>query len=241
MDRLSGKILILSSSVLIGVLLAVYGQIYQTGADAFELFLGWALLISGWVLIMEFSALWLLWLVIINTGAILFWQQVGQPSYAIRYEWLCLTIASLNGLALAFREIGENYGLEWLSGKWLRAILITATLASLSVPTIHLIVEFYRANRVTVLTSCMWALVASIGYICYRQKLRDMIPLAIIVMNGCIILLTVIGKLLFYNKYFEAGIALLFAFIILGVASGAAFWLRKTNATMAAEIEKGKA
>ena len=54
---LSGKVLLLSGAVLVGVLLAVYGQIYQTGADAYGLFICWAVLIFGWVIISEFAAL----------------------------------------------------------------------------------------------------------------------------------------------------------------------------------------
>lgn len=237
MTRLSGKTLLLSASVLVGVLLAVYGQIYQTGADAFELFRGWAFLILGWVVISEFAPLWFLWLAIINTGAIFFWKQVGQPSHHIPYEWLCLAIACLDGLALVLREIGVTYCIKWLTGKWLRTLLLLATLISLSVPTIHLIVDFERTNSIAALVSSMWVLVTLGGYICYRYKLRDMIPLAIIVMNGCIILLTLIGKFLYRNSHFEASISLLFAFIILSVASGATFWLRKTNAEMAVEIK----
>ena len=123
-DRLGGKTLILTASVLVGVLLAVYGQTYQTGADAFELFRAWALLIIGWVIISEFSALWFLWLVIINAGVILYWKQVGHPSHNIRYEWLCLTIGTLNGLALVLRELGLKFGFEWLKSGWLRVILL---------------------------------------------------------------------------------------------------------------------
>ena len=44
------QVLLTAACVLVGVLLAVYGQIYQTGADAFELFLGWWVLILPWVL-----------------------------------------------------------------------------------------------------------------------------------------------------------------------------------------------
>lgn len=240
LDRLSGKTLILSASVLVGVLLAVYGQTYQTGADAFELFRSWALLILGWVIISEFSALWFLWLIIINTGIILFWKQVGQPSLMIRYEWLCMAIAALNGLALAIREVGVKFGLEWLKSEWLRAILLIGTLVSLSVPTIDLIMQFSSTNRITVLASCIWALFALGAYICYRFTIRDMIPLAIIVMNGCIILLTAIGKSLFHDRHGDAGIALLFALIILAVASGAVFWLRKTKTSITDEINRSE-
>ncbi len=48
-----------------------------------------------------------------------------------------------------------------------------------------------------------------------------------------------IGKILFNgNGYDEGGAFLLFALIILGVVSGAAFWLRKTAAAMANETKE---
>jgi len=237
--RLSGKVLLLSGSVLVGVLLAVYGQTYQTGADAFELFIGWAVLILGWVIVSEFAALWLVWLILLNTGAILYWHQVGHPAHSIRYEFLCLAVAVLNGAALALLEVGVRRGLEWLTGRWLRSILLAASLVALSLPTIHLIVDFDSIEGVSVFAAFAWTIAAVGGYACYRFKLRDMVPLALIVMNACVILLTLIGKVLFHNTRFnEPGVFLFFALIILGVVSGAAFWLRKTAATMAKEMKE---
>lgn len=131
--RPSGKVLLLSASVLVGVLLAVYGQTYQTGADAFELFIGWALLILGWVFISEFAALWMVWLILLNTGAILYWKQVGHPSHATPYELFCLAIACLDSVALVLYEIGVYQGLKWLSGRWWSAL--QHMLASESVST----------------------------------------------------------------------------------------------------------
>jgi len=235
-DQFSGKTLILSASVLTGVLLAVYGQTYQTGADAYELFRGWAFLIAAWVVISEFAALWFLWLIIVNTGIILFWQQVGLPGHAIRYEWLCLAIALINSLSLVLRETGLRNGLKWLAGKWFQAILLTTVLVALSIPSIHLIVassdSYNGPSMLTGLAFGIWVLVALVGYLCYRYKLREMIPISIIVMNGCVILLIFIGKILFHNNHSEAGIALLFALVILGVASGAALWLKRVNAVI---------
>src|SRR5262249_50903036 len=49
LERLSGRILLAAAALLVGPLLAVYGQAYQTGADPYELFAGWALLILPWV------------------------------------------------------------------------------------------------------------------------------------------------------------------------------------------------
>jgi uncharacterized membrane protein len=234
--RLSGKVLLLSGSVLVGVLLAVYGQIYQTGADAFELFIGWAVLISGWVFIAEFSALWLVWLILLNTGTILYWIQVGNPAHSIRYEFLCLAVALLNGIALAFYEVGVQQGLKWLRSRWQRGVLLAGPLFALSIPTIALIEEPGEAKGITVLVAFAWGVVAIGGYLCYRYELRDMIPLAIIISNACVILLTILGKALLHDTGgYEAGRFLLFSLIILAVVSMAVFLLRHIAAKMAGE------
>ena len=236
LQQLSGKILLLSAAVLVGVLLAVYGQVYQTGADPFGLFLGWAVLIFAWVLIGEFAALWLLWLVLLNTGAVLFWQQVGEPAHSVPYEMLCLAIAALNGTALTLHELGAGMGWKWLDNRWLRGLLLIACLVPLSIPTIHLVVEPSSTEALTLLAVCVWATVAGGGYVCYRFTFPDMPALALIVMNACVILLTLIGKLLFDGLNLDPACrTLFFALIILVVVSGAAFFLRRTAAAMAQE------
>ncbi|MEM6456810.1 MAG: DUF2157 domain-containing protein, partial [Acidobacteriota bacterium] len=57
LSGLRGKLALLTSSVLVGVCLAVFGQVYQTGADPWELFASWALLILPWTLLSRFQAL----------------------------------------------------------------------------------------------------------------------------------------------------------------------------------------
>lgn len=58
---------LLIASIITGSLLALFGQVYQTGADTWQLFFGWAVLITPWVIIARFPALWLLWLGLINS------------------------------------------------------------------------------------------------------------------------------------------------------------------------------
>lgn len=69
--KLIRQLLLLIASVITGSLLALFGQVYQTGADTWQLFLGWAVLIIPWVIIARFPALWLLWLGLINAGLLL--------------------------------------------------------------------------------------------------------------------------------------------------------------------------
>lgn len=79
LQRLVGQVALLVAAMLVGALLAVFGQSYQTGADAYQLFLTWAGLIFGWVAISAFGPLWFSWLVLLNLSLFFYWDQVvGQ-------------------------------------------------------------------------------------------------------------------------------------------------------------------
>ena len=67
-------------SVMTGVLFAVFGQIYQTGADAYDFFLGWTIFITAWVAISSFSFLWFFYLLLINMTITLYLIQVDGVS-----------------------------------------------------------------------------------------------------------------------------------------------------------------
>ncbi|HYJ83119.1 MAG TPA: DUF2157 domain-containing protein, partial [Allosphingosinicella sp.] len=71
-DGIPGKALLTLLSLLVGALLALTGQTYQTGADTYELFAWWAVLILPWVLLGRFSPLWLVWLALLNLAAYLY-------------------------------------------------------------------------------------------------------------------------------------------------------------------------
>ena len=71
------NIILTGASVLVGVLFAVFGQIYQTGANAYDFFLGWTIFITLWVLISNFASLWLVYRVLINSTFVFYSQQVG--------------------------------------------------------------------------------------------------------------------------------------------------------------------
>ncbi|MCI3938949.1 DUF2157 domain-containing protein [Chryseobacterium aahli] len=82
------NIILTGASVLVGVLFAVFGQIYQTGANAYDFFLAWTLFVALWVFISNFAPLWMLFLVLVNTTFILYTQQVAK-------DWDEILIATL--------------------------------------------------------------------------------------------------------------------------------------------------
>ncbi|MBO4332582.1 MAG: DUF2157 domain-containing protein [Paludibacteraceae bacterium] len=82
--KLAHQVSITSMSVLVGVFLALTGQIYQTGADAYLLFLSWSVCIAVWVFIANFPPLWLLFFATTLTATILAGIQLGS-SYTDQY------------------------------------------------------------------------------------------------------------------------------------------------------------
>ena len=72
--EVAGKVSLLMATIFLGVLLALYGQTYQTGADAWQLFLTWAVLMLPWALIGRYAAIWMVWVVLINLSIVLYHQ-----------------------------------------------------------------------------------------------------------------------------------------------------------------------
>ena len=125
-DNLLGKLALLAASMLIGVLLAVIGQEYQTGADAYQLFGYWALLMIAWVVVARWGPLWLVWLVIVNIAMSLYGEQiVGEH----RDAGIFIAAIVLNGAALAAWEWGQTRAIDWLQARWIPSLFGTAILA----------------------------------------------------------------------------------------------------------------
>src|SRR5258708_33715465 len=71
-DRLAGKLALIMAVFLTGALLALFGQTYQTGADASELFFTWAVLAVPWAIACRWEPCWALWLLIANFAGTLY-------------------------------------------------------------------------------------------------------------------------------------------------------------------------
>lgn len=86
-----GRYALLMAFIATGALLALFGQTYQTGADVYELFLGWALLGSAFVVAGQWSVLSAAWLVVLNVALLLFFG--GRPGGG----WLWAVFAPVRG------------------------------------------------------------------------------------------------------------------------------------------------
>lgn len=128
LERASGKAALFGTCIVAGALFALIGQIYQTGADTYELFAVWAIAILPWALVGRLPVLWILWLALVNLALSLyfltfgvFWGMLFAPQKLL---WL---LFGLNTLALAVWEGLAAGGIEWLRERWSVRILATAS------------------------------------------------------------------------------------------------------------------
>ena len=73
---LGGRLAVLLAGLLCGPLLALHGQIYQTGADAWEIYAIWTLLLAGFAALARMQAGWVTWLILLHVTAWLFTTQM---------------------------------------------------------------------------------------------------------------------------------------------------------------------
>jgi hypothetical protein len=141
LDKIAGKVMLLAASVFVGVLLAVYGQVYQTGADNWRLYAVWSVLILPWTIIGRFAALWVLWLAVTNAAWLLCWFQ-SMPPEGFHFEFgVFLFLAGWNGGALALREQALPLKVEWISSSWVRHTIWLSVLVYLLIPTLFWIIQ----------------------------------------------------------------------------------------------------
>jgi uncharacterized membrane protein len=222
LDGLPGKISLSGAALLVGILLAVFGQIYQTGADAYQLFLGWSLLVVGWVAISRFDALWLGWLVLLNLTLITYWNQaIGEGDSPA----LFVALAGLDTLALLVWEYGHWRGIPWLQHRWLAWLITPAIFIFLVLPTLEFIFTNFREGLFLFLAPLFYLAFTIFALIFYQKVSKDLFILTLTALSLIVVLTAALIKV-FDIDFDNAFILLLMSLIIIGETALAVFWLR---------------
>ena len=186
LTRMGGQVLLVGASVFVGVFLAVFGQIYQTGADAYQLFLTWSLLILGFSIISNFAPQWTLWLAVTNVALVMWWRQAALPTNDMNFL-IFGYLALFNGAALGLREWGALRGYDWVAPRWTRVLLTLVTLGVLLIPVLRMVMS--SGVGTSILVTGIIGLHGHVAlYAVYRHVLPDMRALAATVLSGCLIL-----------------------------------------------------
>ncbi|WP_375741792.1 DUF2157 domain-containing protein [Corallococcus interemptor] len=224
-DRPAGQFALLAAAVLVGPLLAVYGQAYQTGADPYELFIGWGVLILPWVALARFTPLWMLQLVLVNTGVILFWGQrmTRFGSYEAR---LALVLGLLNGFAWATYEHFAHRKVSWLQGRWMPRVLSLMTLMPLVTLGILFIVSKHDRSLESALSLplVLGALVAI--YALHRHLHGELFLLTVAALSVITLVTTAVGYFLMEVTHAEELTLFILPLVLIGEVGLAVYWLR---------------
>ena len=230
-ERAAGQYALLFAAVLVGPLLAVYGQAYQTGADPYELFLGWGALILPWVILARFAPLWLFQLILANTAIILFWAQVLKD--ADRFS-LQLTLAALNAVAWITTEILAHRQVPWLTGRWLPRLLAVMALVPLMFSTGELAIDLKVTDGLQLLCALLLAGALVGMYAFHRQLHSELFFLTLGAACALIIVTTVMGHIVFEGL--DTGLAfLVMPLMLIGEIAVIVWWLRHEARTRGTE------
>jgi len=221
LHRISGKALLLAAAILPGPLMAVYGQVYQTGADPYALFVAWTAFILAWVIIGQFAPLWLVWLLLMNTSVILYWIQVLE-SQTWTLAGLFDTLALLNMLAMVLWEMLTVRKIDWMQGRWMPRIMLCAILIILVIAT-QIAIWGDDADPFYVLAPFLY--LGFMGGILwfYQVRVHDLFVLAAGLLSAIIVLSALIIKLIGWE---EPLLFFVYGLLVVVQAGGVVFWLR---------------
>jgi uncharacterized membrane protein len=210
----------LCASVLVGVFLAVFGQIYQTGANAYSLFLGWAVLSAPWVLLARFLPLWAAWVVLVNVTLVLYVDQTLHIGTMNIIYPMCGMLMALNACLLAAREGWLVRGCAWLAPTWPRRLLGVMILTPGFILLSYLVLDLGRfrialpwALLVTMIHGGMWWV--------YRYLLPDIRVLSMVLFSFSSLLALVIIRVINNVIVFDGAVFLLAGGLTYGIFAAA--------------------
>lgn len=222
-DRLAGKASLLVASILLGALLALFGQTYQTGADTWELFATWAALIVPWVLIGRFAGLWILWIAIVNVAIALYFVVFpGLFGFLFNIEQQYWTLFAFNTVALVAWELAGRR-IAWLAERWAPRLLVLASAAAI---TFLAILSTFDVRETSMVVGAVYPVWLACVYLAYRRQTRDLFMLAGGCLSAIVVVTTLLTKAVIEGDADAAGF-LVIAFAVIGMASAAGWWLKE--------------
>ncbi len=246
------QLLLLIASIITGSLLALFGQVYQTGADTWQLFFGWAILITPWVMIARFPALWLLWLGLINACLLLYLdvanlqfindslQSVFQVAILAFFNMIALYrwLISVDNKTLLptphpFQRITPKPPTTQINNRQPKSSLhwstyIVGVLTTFFMTYLAIVPVFENGNfGATFIAISIW--IGWCGFMLWQfyQRRVDLLMLTYLSFSLIIVVMFWVGKWLLDD--FETAGFLLLALLLIGMSSSAVLGLRKVS------------
>ena len=242
LNSIAGRISLFSAAFLTGTLLAVFGQVYQTGADPYSLFLTWALFILPWAIIGRQAGIWLLLQLLLNLTVIMYYTQVLHPPQGWwqlaqllgPLVWLGSTVMDsilasylfvLNAAALVIWEAGAQRDIAWMQGRIYPRVTAVAALITVLLPTLVIIVMagFAEKTELSVVSPILLAAATGACIYYYQCHRHDLFILTCSLLGA----IMVVTALCIRHLFVDTGSLLVLAILVIAQVAGAAWWLRQ--------------
>lgn len=225
-----GRVALAAAAMLIGATFAVVGQAYQTGADSYRLFMMWAILITGWVLISRWNIMYFIWLILINLALSFYWQQVIGGNYDV----LNMLLIALNfGFVIGWDIIAKFTKIDFMQkGRWFLYLLMIPALMHATSMTLDGIFgwnyRYMTLGRGVFIIYGVLMILLSVMYIGFR---RDLLMLTMASVSILIVAIAGIGRMLWEELYSNSFNPFSYFFfmglITIGLTTALVFGLRR--------------
>lgn len=202
------QIILTGASFLVGALFAVYGQIYQTGADAYDFFLGWTVFVTLWTIASGYPPLWLVWLGLVNITIYLYGEQIDIGNKGIE-TLLNNSHTVVCALAVVLAEALHASGRMRQRTTWFVNTVALAALISATTNAISSILTSYEQWAVTLPIALI--LFAAGLYFGFRR--RQLFYISTIPFCGLLLLEALLLQVL--EKNINAGVILLLGLVLI--------------------------
>ena len=221
-ERVAGQATLFLASLLTGAWLALIGQTYQTGADPYELFGWWALLILPWSLVARLPSMWLLFVLLLNLTVALYFE-AARGIFGFVFHWgsQAWALFLVNTLALVIWEAVGSLGWPWLQPRW--AVRIVAAVSGIAATVLGVwgIFESGDVGSLAIPAYAGWLLAA---YFVYRHLRKDLFVLAGGVLSAVVVVASFLGHHMVRGA--DEALGLLFiGLVVIAMSAGGAWWL----------------
>ena len=220
-----GQAALFGASLLVGALLALVGQTYQSGADTYQLFLIWAVLITPWTLLARMPGLWLLLLVLLNLSLLLALDNLGIKRLPGPFTHLGWLLFALNTSAAAVWHIATRRTPATPLLHWGGQSISLYSLLIITLLALDSISSWSASDQLTLPVA---ALCAGLWLYLYRIRRLDLTMLSALSMAVIVLMITALSHAL-TDQMATDRLLLLLAVSVMGLSSAAAFWLKRLN------------
>ncbi len=223
--KILAKIALLLSSIFLGVLLALIGQTYQTGADPWQLFFYWSIMMLPWAFIGRFAAIWLVWVFLINLSSYLYFDTVGSIFWmrldsGINFLWISFVINTV--ILICWEALSGYY--VWLNERWASRIIAVASGIAITWIIIDLILI---SKPLSITSSLIWLAWFIIFTALYLFKIKDLFMLSGSFLSGSMVI-TIFCIRYIIDDWSAIGFFII-AILIIILGGGSAFLLKRIN------------